>query len=72
MSMNEKAEEIIKHNEKYTGKTLKNYPSPGAPGATLQNNATENSTLRNTGHWLDKRCFIVLKLLHNVPFQTSN
>ena len=36
MSTKEKAEEIIKQYENYTGKNSNNYPSPGAPGTTLQ------------------------------------
>ena len=38
VSINDKAEEVIKRNEKYTGKTPKNYPSPGTPGNTLHKN----------------------------------
>ena len=35
MSMDDKAGKIIKKYEKYTGKTLNDYPSPGAPGTTF-------------------------------------
>ena len=41
MSMNDKAEEIVRSYEKYTGKTPKNYPSPGAPGTTMKKNENE-------------------------------
>ena len=61
MSMKDKAEEIINKIEKDTGNNPDNYPSPEAPGTTLQNNTIGKSTRRNTGQWLDKRCFIVQK-----------
>ena len=44
MSMKDKTEEIIKQYEKYTGKTPKNYLSPGTPSTTLHNNSGEKST----------------------------
>ena len=46
ISMNDREEEIINHNEKYIGKTPNNYPSLGAPGITLQNNAGETINMR--------------------------
>ena len=46
MSMNKKAEEIINKYENYTGKTLKKYPSPGAPCTMLQKNAGETIIMK--------------------------
>jgi hypothetical protein len=46
MTMNDKAEEIIKSYEKYTGRTPKLYGSPGAPGSTLKKN--EGKTIKMT------------------------
>ena len=41
MTMNDKAKEILTAYEKATGKTPKNYASPGAPGTVLKRNEEE-------------------------------
>ena len=66
--MKDKTEEIIKQYEKYTGKTPKNYLSPGAPSTTLHNNSGEKSTWGNADHWFGKVMFYSPKISPECAF----
>ena len=44
--MKDKLEEIIKQYGNYIGNNLKNSPSPGSPGTTLQKNPRETFNMK--------------------------
>jgi hypothetical protein len=68
MTMNDKANEIIKSYEKYTNKTPKNYPSPGTPGSTLSKNEKETIMLKEYRSLVGQTMFYSTKIAPECAF----
>ena len=68
MTMNDKAEEIVKNYEKYTGKTPKNQASPGAPGQTLSKNEGEVIMLKEYRSLVGQSMFYSTKIAPECAF----
>ena len=68
MTMNDKANEIVKTYEKYTGKTPKNQSSPGTPGQTLSKNQGETIMLKEYRSLVGQSMFYSTKIAPECAF----
>lgn len=68
MTMRDKAEDIVKSYEKYTGKTPKNQASPGAPGQTLSKNKGEAIMMKEYRSLVGQAMFYSTKIAPECAF----